>query len=354
MSNELNVLYQSDDNYAVYLGVSMLSLFLNNRDIPSINVYVIDDSISDKNRQKLIKCAAEYGRNLIFCPAAEIHEKAKGTGFDRYNGFRKNKMSYLKMFVADAVPKTVKRLLYIDCDTLVLDSLSALMETDMQGKPIGMVLSAMRGAKGKERVGLSPEDPYFNSGIILFDMDRWKEEKCLEQIIYHARNVRVYQTVDQDFYSVVLKGRVAVLDIKYNLQIQYIAFGNKCVKKHYPKSGYYYDDKEVEAAIARPAILHFLRFLGNYPMDENNIHPALPLFNEYLSISEFKDDEKKKTRLKPAIKIERIMYRILSHSLFLWFFKMASRKVTEKEEKKALEISRELREQAAAEKTEQK
>ena len=33
MSNELNVLYQFDDNYAPYAGISMLSLFENNRDI---------------------------------------------------------------------------------------------------------------------------------------------------------------------------------------------------------------------------------------------------------------------------------------------------------------------------------
>ena len=39
MSNELNVLYQFDDKYAPYAGISMLSLYENNKEIENLNVY---------------------------------------------------------------------------------------------------------------------------------------------------------------------------------------------------------------------------------------------------------------------------------------------------------------------------
>ncbi len=344
MGEVLNILYQSDDNYAVYLGVSMLSLFMNNKDAAQINVYVIDDSIAEKNKKKLADTAESFGRTLIFKEAAALHEKAEGTGFDRYNGYRKNKMSYLKMFVSDVVPAGIKRLLYIDCDTLVTGSLLELMEADMDGKVLGMVQSAMAGARGKKMIGLAPEDPYYNSGVILFDMDLWREEKCLEQIIDHAKHVRIYRTVDQDFYNVVLKGRIKTLGPRYNLQGTYLFYERRTVERFFPKSGKYYSGEEVAEAIKDPAIMHFFRFLGQYPMDADNIHPAEPEFEKYRALSAFADVPKKPCSLKPMIKAERMLYRHLPHSLFLPLFNMANRINADREEKKCLEISAALRE----------
>ena len=40
---ELNVLYLTDNNYAVFAGVSITSLFKNNKTIDKFHVYIIDD-----------------------------------------------------------------------------------------------------------------------------------------------------------------------------------------------------------------------------------------------------------------------------------------------------------------------
>ena len=48
----LNILYQCDDNYAPYTGVSMSSLFRRNKNIEEINIYILDDGISEENKKK--------------------------------------------------------------------------------------------------------------------------------------------------------------------------------------------------------------------------------------------------------------------------------------------------------------
>ena len=53
-SSELFVSYASDDNYAVYMGVSMLSLFESNKDINNIVVYVLDCGIGECNSESFI------------------------------------------------------------------------------------------------------------------------------------------------------------------------------------------------------------------------------------------------------------------------------------------------------------
>lgn len=49
----MNIIYASNDNYAQYLGISMLSLMENNRDMEEIVIYVLDQGIGPENKNKL-------------------------------------------------------------------------------------------------------------------------------------------------------------------------------------------------------------------------------------------------------------------------------------------------------------
>lgn len=48
----MNVIYASDDNYAWLMGISMVSLFENNRESNEINVWLFGDGISPENEEK--------------------------------------------------------------------------------------------------------------------------------------------------------------------------------------------------------------------------------------------------------------------------------------------------------------
>ena len=47
--NKANVVYVANDNYAVLAGVSMISLFENNKNVKNLSVYILSDCISDIN-----------------------------------------------------------------------------------------------------------------------------------------------------------------------------------------------------------------------------------------------------------------------------------------------------------------
>ena len=53
----MNILYTCDNNYVWLMGISMTSLFDNNKDMKEITVYLIGDNISDENREKLTEIA---------------------------------------------------------------------------------------------------------------------------------------------------------------------------------------------------------------------------------------------------------------------------------------------------------
>ena len=46
----MNIIYASNDAYAQYLGISMLSLLENNQDIEEIIIYILDQNIKPENK----------------------------------------------------------------------------------------------------------------------------------------------------------------------------------------------------------------------------------------------------------------------------------------------------------------
>ena len=53
-NSTMNVMYASDDNYAEIMGVSILSLLQSNKDVQKIRIYIIEDAISESNKNNLV------------------------------------------------------------------------------------------------------------------------------------------------------------------------------------------------------------------------------------------------------------------------------------------------------------
>lgn len=62
----LNILYQSNDYYAPITGVSMTSLMENNKDIDELNFYILDDKISDNNKNKMKQICQNTPTSLTY------------------------------------------------------------------------------------------------------------------------------------------------------------------------------------------------------------------------------------------------------------------------------------------------
>ena len=91
---ELNILYLTDNNYAVFAGVSMTSLFLNNKNVDRFTVYVIDDNIAQDNKDKMQALAAEYGHKVVFLDLSSGIRTLESMGIPKY---RNSYTTYLKL-----------------------------------------------------------------------------------------------------------------------------------------------------------------------------------------------------------------------------------------------------------------
>lgn len=315
----MKVLYQSDDNYAVYMGVSICSLLENNKTAENIHIYIIDDGIIDENKKKIKKMVEGYQRQVTFVSGETVLKNQEITSVFSYAGMRKNSHSYLKMFFSLLMPDIMGRLIYIDCDTAVDGDISELEHLEMHDKTIGMVMDSLV-INSKKSIGLNREDRYYNSGVILIDIDKWRERDCTKRIMDHIKYVRTYGTVDQDVLNIELRDEIITLPIKYNLQPMHLVYPYEVYSKVYKHYEKYYEQNEIETAVKKPAIVHYLRYIGESPWDADNVHPGTGYFDKYLSISPWKEYEKKQRNNGVLFQIEKWMYRNLPRSFFLRIF----------------------------------
>lgn len=325
----LQVLYQSDNNYAIFMGVSICSLLENNKNVESIIIYIIDDGINQDNHDKLQEMVESYGRRIIFVTGERVLNNQEITNAFNYTGMRRNTHSYLKLFFDTLLPSITGRLLYIDCDTSITGDLSELVSIDMSGHTIGMVMDSLI-INSKKTIGFQSNDRYYNSGVILIDIDLWKRQKCAEKILYHIKNVRIYGTVDQDVLNVVLKKEITTLPVEYNLQPIHLEYPYNTYSKIYKHKEKYYSQKEISNAVKSPKIIHYLRYIGESPWNANNVHPGTKYFDKYLALSPWKNYEKKEANKGEIFKIEKWMYKCFPKTLFLFVFYIVHERMIKK------------------------
>lgn len=174
---------------------------------------------------------------------------------------------YYRLLFPFLVSGFVSRLLYIDTDTLVLNDLSAFFNTNLGGYPVGAVYD--NHVKKQPLIGIEEEGRYFNSGVLLIDLPKWKQQQISEKAFeYLEQYPERIQFVDQCALNAVLIGNWKQLPGKYNCMTSLIPEGmNRSERKRF------INDK---------VILHFtLQRPWNYLCK----HPYRQLYKYYLKQS---------------------------------------------------------------------
>ncbi|MFI3177262.1 MAG: glycosyltransferase family 8 protein [Eubacteriales bacterium] len=318
---KINILYQFNDKYAPYAGVSITSLLINNQHFDEVDIYILEDCldcVSKENKAKFQRIADEYNRNIVFVNTEHIVDLMKKNKIPMYRGSYATNM---KMFYAECITFNHDRTLYIDADTIIVDKIDELVSISLEGKSIGMCLDSL-GSIHRNDIGLNSCD-YFNAGIILFDNHKWIEHKYQEKIVDHVKKIRTnYPAPDQDLININCVNDIFRLDCRYNLQPHHMKYEPQHYLNIYVTKNYY-TKTELENAKEQPAIIHTFRYLGEFPWHKNNLHPANKYFDEYLKVSLWNEYVKEKADVSLLLKTEKFLYQILPSKLFLHIFQYA-------------------------------
>ncbi len=321
MKERLCLAYAADDNYAKYLGKSMLSLFESNKAFANIEVFVLDCGIEDVNKNKLISIAKDYERDINF-----VSMEKYIASLELNMGARKIAIaSYARLFLASVIPESFNKVLYLDCDTIVLEDLRKMWSIDIDK----YMLAGVRDTVDKyflKQIGLTADDYYINAGIMLINLESWRKENLQEKLLAFIKeydgNVPHH---DQGTINAICNKRVLVIASKYNVTSNFYSFSSETIKKLYSMKDYY-SQKDLDEARQKPVILHFTTGLVGRPWEENCSHP---MKDEYIKVSNkspWNKEELLPDSRSPQVKAFATFYKysplflsILVYKLSNWF-----------------------------------
>lgn len=333
----LNVLYQTDDNYAAIAGVSMTSLFRTNLHMDEINIYLLDSGISKENLEKFQTLCDEFGRKLEVIDTAPLTEKIKSYGVGT---FRNVYTVYLTMFAMNDLKLDGNRIFKLDADTIIEGPLDELCEMDLKGAYLAATYDCTLSSY-KELVGLTPDDCYHNAGIILFDRDAWIKGGCEDQLVDHIHHCRNrYYLCEQDLMNVVFRGKIAYLPVKYNLNSGFYIFGAECSYKLYRLDEQSFCPlSEVKEAMEHPVIHHLMGAMTGRPWEEKNTHPLKKEFHEILDSSLWKGWKPAPTEKAKVFKMQKFLHSILQEWAYIKIHRYMNGRFLKRQDQEAIASS---------------
>ncbi|MGH8506696.1 MAG: glycosyltransferase family 8 protein [Stenotrophobium sp.] len=166
--------------------------------------------------------------------------------------WRFGREAWYRVLLPELLPDQSK-VLYLDADTIVLRSLLPLWLTDLGGATAGAVANPLypfMDASFISELGLQSAAEYFNSGMLLLNLERWRHEGLTQKLLtFVAEHGKEQQWPDQNALNVILRGRWLPLAPIWNAQNVY--FDLRPAQLPFPTE----QIKELRAA---PGIVHFI------------------------------------------------------------------------------------------------
>lgn len=237
----MNIALCTDENFSVPALVCITSFFENNKD-GSHHVFILTDGLSTKAQDKF-QCLSKIYQQPIDIIQIDKH---------RFDGLRTNERFPISMYYRFLLPEMLpqeKKVLYLDCDIIVRHSLKKAYETNLDGKAIAAVVAESCDSLYFIN-NLKLTTPYFNSGVLLINLDYWRENNITEKLIsFVDTHSDICTLPDQDALNKVLEGKTIYLDYTYNYQEWW--FGSLLRYMHYDR----WDD--IREKGKDPIIVHF-------------------------------------------------------------------------------------------------
>ncbi|GLZ38117.1 glycosyltransferase family 8 protein [Actinokineospora sp. NBRC 105648] len=221
------IVFAIDDNYVRPAAVAARSIRAGLRD-PAARprFHIIDGGLSAAGRTEVAERVGAHGdvlvhrlTDMVRLPQEMIkHWTSSALG---------------RLYVGDVLPADVHRAVYLDVDTLVLGDLTELLDVDLGGRTLGASLNEVGGERSW-RLGETAvysdhgaEAPgYFNSGVLLIDVDRWRADGVTARAVeLYRRYGDQFRTHDQDVLNILFSGDWVPFPEKWNKLVEHSVHG---------------------------------------------------------------------------------------------------------------------------------
>lgn len=241
----IEIVCNIDQNYVEYCGVMLSGLFIHNAQ-ERFRIHAINSNVTSVQKKRLSAFCRQFNAEICFydVPFSSIEH------FPIRVQDHLSLAAYLRIFMSELLPDTVDKVLYLDCDLMVIDSIKELWETAVGHFAVAAVEERPPyDTDSPARLGYPAEYSYFNSGVMLINLKYWREthlaERGKEFIKSNYSKLRLH---DQDVLNALLYRQRMFLPIRWNV-MDFFLFTRPLIQPRRLA--------DLHEAIDRPAIIHF-------------------------------------------------------------------------------------------------
>jgi lipopolysaccharide biosynthesis glycosyltransferase len=201
---------------------------------------------------------------------------------------RHTKTTYLRFWLPELLPDCVTKVICIDADLIILRNLSDLYQINISNYYVAVAKETINVYAKFDKnmfsrinnLGISSDDFYFQSGVMLMNLQKMREDDIVSKCIRFANKIDQYPFMsnpDQDTLNAVLHSAVKYIPPKYNM--------NYNVEPDVLRT--LWSPEEVREAKKSPVIIHYIG--PTKPWNYLSFHPQTKLWWKYLKMTPFKD-----------------------------------------------------------------
>lgn len=183
MSKEIPIFFSTDDQYIPYLDVAVASLIENASKEHQYRIIVLNTGLCPENMAK-VKQNERSGFVIEFVDISKRLENIKS----RFkNVYHFSIVTYYRLFIASLFPQYDK-IVYLDCDLVVLGDISKLYHTDLGDNILGAAPEQFVRNTAQFRdyaqisLGVDP-DQYVNAGVLLINLKEFRNNRIEEKFV---------------------------------------------------------------------------------------------------------------------------------------------------------------------------
>lgn len=263
---ELAIATTIDDRWVPHFATCVASLAAS-RGPESVRFYMLQGpQLSTKSVRHLHDFVRDHGMEFETIPVADEVDASLPPTSQVFSP-----LVWYRLLLPDLLPH-LDTLLFLDADTLVLQSLAPLFELDL-GHHLLAAVSQGASEQHMRVLGLDSAQPYFNAGVMLMNLGAMRAERFGPRALAlgHERHAEFIFN-DQDVMNVLTEGRWVHLHPRWNA-MSYLWLMPNSSDRAYP-------DLDRSSARASPAVVHFEGFQTVKPWFYRSVHPLRFLYRD--------------------------------------------------------------------------
>lgn len=250
-TDEISVLLAADRAYEIPLAVTVASLSATHTDRPCRAFVVVAPDLEAGARTRIEQGAENLvAIDWIEAPDASLSEAQLPR--------RVTRAALYRLMIADLLPHDVGRVIYLDSDLVVRGSLRELWIQELDGalaagvRDGGWPLFAPVPQLPWREMGLPPQSPYYNTGVLLCDVEGWRRDDVGSKALALIRKRRLAYA-DQDAINLVLHDRWVNLTPDWNVQTAFYRALDRSTGLAFLGDPL----DALEAAVSNPRVIHY-------------------------------------------------------------------------------------------------